>query len=657
MKGKRNARIYVLGSLVLSICALTIGFAAFSNTLKIASRASVTPNSSDFSVVFSSNGTEYKTDPVVGTKSNEAITLENGIIDNTTNPTITNLHATFTNPGQSATYTFYVHNNGQYLAHLNSITLVGRKSCTPEDKTYVTQAAVACNDVTVTVDIGSLSVTGTTQDIQNETLAVGEFKQVTVTIAYASNATEIDTPIDMLFPNISLYYSTVPGSNEEYVAPKAYLTSFSSSANDYFKESTYKENIKNVYFVKYVNTNGAVKTYDLSENKDGSITGWIMTNSSDSSKYDLYIGSEENIYTKNFAFVFKGMTGIDKIGFNNLNTSENTSLKDTFYDCSNLTTLDVSHFDTSKVTNMMRMFASCESLTSIDVSNFDTSKVTNMYFMFFNCKGLTTLDVSSFDTSEVTDMSGMFLQCNKLTTLDVSNFDTSKVTTIYAMFEGCSNLMTLDVSNFDTSKVTEMMRMFSGCKGLTTLDVSHFDTSKVTDMYGIFSNCKGLTTLDVSHFDTSKVTVMSGMFAYCESLTSIDVSSFDTSKVTKMIQMFYYCKGLTTLDVSSFDTSEVTDMSGMFEGSSNLMTLDVSNFDTSKVTNMSFMFYYCKGLTTLYASNKFTTSAVTNSAYMFFGCTNLVGGSGTTYDYNHSDKAYAKIDGGTSNPGYFTAKS
>jgi hypothetical protein len=33
-----------------------------------------------------------------------------------------------------------------------------------------------------------------------------------------------------------------------------------------------------------------------------------------------------------------------------------------------------------------------------------------------------------------------------------------------------------------------------------------------------------------------------------------------------------------------------------------------------------------------------------------------VGGQGTTYDPNHIDKTYAHIDGGPSNPGYFTEK-
>jgi hypothetical protein len=42
---------------------------------------------------------------------------------------------------------------------------------------------------------------------------------------------------------------------------------------------------------------------------------------------------------------------------------------------------------------------------------------------------------------------------------------------------------------------------------------------------------------------------------------------------------------------------------------------------------------------------------------MFLGCTNLVGGAGTTFDAEHIDAAYAHVDGGADNPGYFTAKS
>ena len=82
--------------------------------------------------------------------------------------------------------------------------------------------------------------------------------------------------------------------------------------------------------------------------------------------------------------------------------------------------------------------------------------------------------------------------------------------------------------------------------------------------------------------------------------------------------------------------------------------LDLSSFDTSKVTNMGAMFYYSTKLKTIYISDKFNTDKVTSSNNMFYNCPNLVGGSGTTYSSSRVDKTYARIDGGTSRPGYFT---
>ena len=249
----------------------------------------------------------------------------------------------------------------------------------------------------------------------------------------------------------------------------------------------------------------------------------------------------------------------------------------------------------------------------------------------------------------VVSMSYMFHYI-QATSIDLSSFDTSSVTNMSSMFS-YSQVTTLDVSNFDTSKVTNMSYMFSNCQA-TTLDVSNFDTSKVIDMNHMFWNSKA-TTLDVSNFDTSKVTNMSYMFSNSKA-TTLDLSSFDTSSVTNMSYMFFSSKA-TTLDVSNFDTSKVTNMRSMFSGSQ-ATTLDVSNFDTSKVTDMSKMFYDSTKLKTIYASNKFNTDAVTSSIEMFTHSTNLVGGSGTTYNSSYTDKTYARIDGGTSNPGYFTSK-
>ena len=200
--------------------------------------------------------------------------------------------------------------------------------------------------------------------------------------------------------------------------------------------------------------------------------------------------------------------------------------------------------------------------------------------------------------------------------------------------------------------VVSMSYMFSNSKA-TTLDLSNFDTSKVTNMGAMFSNSKA-TTLDLSNFDTSKVTDMSRMF-WKSQATTLDVSNFNTSNVTNMSEMFSASQA-TTLEVSNFNTSNVTNMIYMFSGSK-ATTLDVSNFDTSKVTNMMYMFQGSSNLKTIYGSSKFVTTAVTSSTGMFSGCTKLIGGAGTKYDSTKTDKTYARIDGGTSNPGYFTAKN
>ena len=250
----------------------------------------------------------------------------------------------------------------------------------------------------------------------------------------------------------------------------------------------------------------------------------------------------------------------------------------------------------------------------------------------------------------------LFSSMEDATSIETKDFDTSNVTSMDLMFSGCSSLTSLDVSNFDTSKVTSMQTMFQDCMALTSLDVSKFDTSNVTNMYSMFFRCIALTSLDVSNFDTSKVTAMSYMFLQCSSLTSLDVSNFDTSNVTKMGSMFSGCSSLTALDVSNFDTSKVTNMSWMFSHCFSLTELDLSNFDTSKVTDMSLMFYNCPSLTTIFASDKFVTNGVTSDSDMF-SSPKLQGGAGTVYDENHIDKEYARIDGGTENPGYFTAKT
>ena len=94
----------------------------------------------------------------------------------------------------------------------------------------------------------------------------------------------------------------------------------------------------------------------------------------------------------------------------------------------------------------------------------------------------------------------------------------------------------------------------------------------------------------------------------------------------------------------------------MFSDCVYLTSLDLSGWDTSRVENMSKMFYDCRSLLAIYASPSFVTDSVTDATNMFYICNALRGGAGTTYDSNNIGAAYARIDGGPSAPGYFTAR-
>ena len=154
------------------------------------------------------------------------------------------------------------------------------------------------------------------------------------------------------------------------------------------------------------------------------------------------------------------------------------------------------------LTNANAMFQGMSYLETLDLNCLDTSQVTNMSNMFSQSNYLKDIKLSSFDTSIVTDMSLMFNGCLNLKSLDVSNFDTSKVINMRGMFANCSNLKSLDLTNFNTSKVTNIADMFYGCSMLSDLYLN-FDVSQSNGIDGPFGSCDLLTNV-VGKFEGTK---------------------------------------------------------------------------------------------------------------------------------------------------------
>ncbi len=417
----------------------------------------------------------------------------------------------------------------------------------------------------------------------------------------------------------------------------------------------------------------------------------------------------------NMEGMFDGCQRLSQLDVTNFNTSNVTNMEYMFHDCQRLLQLDLSHFDTGSVTTMRGMFGNCESLNSIDMRSFNTQNVTDMNAMFFYCQSLITLELSSFNTSNVRNMSQMFQGCTSLQTIIVSDQWTTASLSVTgnSTFNDCTSLVGGMGTVYDSNHCGEDYAHIDGgpsnpgylsavpeayaCynPGNTTLTFyydtyrnsrtgttydlntgftspgwrsdgmyssvtkvnfhSDFSNARPTSTYRWFCDMQNLETITgISYLNTSEVTEMRYMFYNCSKLTSIDLSHFNTAKVTNMGYMFSGCSALTNLDVHYLKTDQVTDMRGMFSNTTALTSLYLIDFNTAKVTNMSYMFYGCSNMTAIYVDGTWNTAAVTSSGNMFYNCTKLVGAQGTAYDANHIDKAYAHIDGGTSNPGYFT---
>ena len=217
MEKNRSSKVIAIVALVVAIAGLSLGFAAFSNTLIISSNANVTPTSDTFKVLFSSSETSLETGKIQGkTTATSGVTVGEATIVNTgTNPTISGLTAGFAVPGESVTYEFFVHNAGEYEAFLKSINyanVTGQsnpKVCTAVDPTNTTASLVskACEDISLTVKVGNVTAEGTETGL-SQSLAKNGFVPVTVTIRYDDNGNRADGDFNVAFGDVSLTYST-----------------------------------------------------------------------------------------------------------------------------------------------------------------------------------------------------------------------------------------------------------------------------------------------------------------------------------------------------------------------------------------------------------------------------------------------------------------
>ena len=410
---------------------------------------------------------------------------------------------------------------------------------------------------------------------------------------------------------------------------------------------------------------------------------------------------------RNLWGMFADCSGLMSLDVSNFKTDDVTDMSGMFYECSALTTLDVSGFKTDNVTNMIDMFGGCSSLTSLDLSDFNTANVTVMEEMFYGCSELKTIYAGSgWSTKAVTESGNMFTGCTNLVGGKGTTYDADHIDKAYAHIDGgisnpgyltdknapaepehyavlTDNTDVLDdpvtgitygktlMFYYDTEKqarggmdigpfddVLPDWSQNSDAITRVVFDESFAIDTTLTSTANWFTNCRNLSLIEgIKNLNTANVTDMHSMFESCSALIGLDMSGFNTTNVENVAFMFYGCSSLANLEFDNFNVANVWNMKGMFIECTGLTSLDLSTFNTAKVSYMDEMFRGCSNLTTIYVGSGWNTDNVNLSDNMFLNCTKLVGGKGTVFDADHIDKAYAHIDGGTSNPGYLTDKN
>lgn len=214
MDRDRSTKVIAIVALCVAVFGLSVGFAAFSNDLTIKSEATVKPNASDFDVNFSSSDTS-ETDGTVTATSTAGVTVQDATISNATAPTISGIKVGFTEPGQSAKYSFFAHNAGKYKAFLNNVTFKNVTDananivCVAAEGTNANMVASACQGISIKVKVGTTTFAEPTPTITSHELPIDQYEPVEVTIEYKTGAARADGDFQVNIGDIVLTYGSV----------------------------------------------------------------------------------------------------------------------------------------------------------------------------------------------------------------------------------------------------------------------------------------------------------------------------------------------------------------------------------------------------------------------------------------------------------------
>ena len=237
MEKNNGSRLIAVLALVVAVAGLSLGFAAFSTTLKVDTAANVTAGA-NWNVGFSTNGTAIEDVTTAGTKAaNES--GNPGVIDVTKYTISQNTNATLsTTTGSSVSYDLKILNKGTLPARLESVNFgsvavtctngsstsgliegVAGAGTTSSGNTSTISNADCAKMFRATLKIGSTTYSTTPASIpSSEVIAAGGNADVRLTVEYIDDAdaravaATLDGDIIVTIGSISVGYTSTSGS-------------------------------------------------------------------------------------------------------------------------------------------------------------------------------------------------------------------------------------------------------------------------------------------------------------------------------------------------------------------------------------------------------------------------------------------------------------
>ena len=222
MEKNSSGKIMAMIALAISVIALTVGFAAFSDSLTI--QGAATAKSSVNAFDNATNGLNYKANSMeCHSTADSSVNVISGSYSAGTlsDDSWSGINVPLTNEVPSVTCTAIIENKSAYTAYLRSLGANGGVQCASTGGNAATNVSNVCSTVDLTVQIGSVQTDkitshGTVQPTANNSTtgsiaASNGEATVTVTISYDPTAVT-DEDVTITLPTITHDYSSASGN-------------------------------------------------------------------------------------------------------------------------------------------------------------------------------------------------------------------------------------------------------------------------------------------------------------------------------------------------------------------------------------------------------------------------------------------------------------